>query len=355
MAIYIIVAVFMFGVLIAVHEFGHFITAKACGVTVHEFSLGMGPRLWHKQGAETEYSLRLLPIGGYCAMEGEEEASDDPGSLSNQGFFRQLLVFAAGAGMNFLLGFLIVLALYSTAGGFLTAEIVELNEGFPQEGEDGVMVGDVLYEINGERIYNFSDVSMVMSYTSSGEEGAIDVVLLRGGEKLRRTLYLTDYVDENGETYRAYGFTYGGRAEATALNKLKYSWYTTLDFVRMVRMSLQMLLTGQAGIRDLSGPVGIVGTITEVGEQSETKAEAFSNIAYFAALISVNLAVMNLLPIPALDGGKILFLCLNTAGLLLFKKKIPERFENALSFAFFAMLMAVMLLVTFSDITKLVT
>ncbi|MGM9618587.1 MAG: M50 family metallopeptidase [Oscillospiraceae bacterium] len=355
MAIYIIVAVVMFGVLIAVHEFGHFITAKACGVTVQEFSLGMGPLLWHKQGAETAYSLRLLPIGGYCAMEGEEEASDNPHALSNCGFFRQLLVFAAGAAMNFLLGFLIVLVLYSSAGGFLTAEIVELNEGFPNEGEDGVMVGDVLYEINGERIYNFSDVSLVMQFTSTGEDGSLEVVLLRGGEKLRRTLYLTDYVDENGEVYRAYGFTYGGRAEATALNKLKYSWYTTLDFVRMVRLSLQMLITGQAGLRDLSGPVGIVGTITEVGEQSATKAEAFGNIAYFAALISVNLAVMNLLPIPALDGGKILFLCLNAAGMLLLKKKIPARFENALSFVFFALLMAVMVLVTFSDITKLVT
>lgn len=354
MSIYIIAAVLMFGILIAIHEFGHFITAKLCGVTVHEFSIGMGPLLWHKQGKETEYSLRLLPVGGFCAIEGEEGDSDDPCSLSNQSFLRQVMVFAAGAAMNFLLGFLIVAAIYSTAGGFYTAEIVDLNEGFPNEGESGIMVGDVLYEINGERIYTMSDVNLVMTYGKFDDEGTLHVTVLRDGEKLQRTMKLTDYVNEKGEIYRAYGFTYGGVAEATLANKIKYSWYSTVDFVRMVRMSLQMLLSGDAGVQDLSGPVGIVSTITEVGQESKSIGEAISNIAYFAALISVNLAVMNLLPIPALDGGKILFLCINTVGMKLFGKKMPARFENAVTVAFFALLMGMMAFVTFSDITKLV-
>ena len=152
MGIYIIAAIVMFGILIAVHEFGHFITAKLSGVIVHEFSIGMGPLLWHREGKETAYSLRLLPIGGYCAIEGEESESDNPRSLNNQGFFHQLLIFAAGALMNFLLGLLLVTVLYSGANAFYTAEIVELNEAVPDQTESGVMVGDVNYEINGKRV-----------------------------------------------------------------------------------------------------------------------------------------------------------------------------------------------------------
>lgn len=352
MAIYIIAAVLMFGILVAVHEFGHFITAKLFGVTVHEFSIGMGPLLWHRQGEETEYSLRLLPIGGFCAIEGEEEASDDPRSLSSQSFWRQVIVFAAGAAMNFLLGFLLICIIYSTAGGFYTAEISKLNEGFPTEQD--VQVGDVIYAINGERIYTKSDVQLVMQFGRFDEDSALHLTLLRDGERIQRTLYPREYTDENGESYRAYGFTYGGVAEATLRNKLKYSWYSTLDFVRMVRMSLQMLLRGDAGVQDLSGPVGIVSTITEVGQQSQSVGSAISNIAYFAALISVNLAVMNLLPIPALDGGKILFLCINTVLLKLFGKKMPQRLESAVTVAFFALLMGMMLVVTLSDIGKLI-
>lgn len=353
--VYILAAVLMFGILIAVHEFGHFITAKACGVLVEEFSIGMGPLIWQKKGKETAYSLRLLPFGGYCAMEGEEESSNDPRALNNQGFWKQFVIYIAGAAMNFLLGFLIILAIYSNANAFMTAEIQELNAGFPNPGEEGIMVGDVLYEINGERIYTFSDVNLVMTYGTFDEEGTLDVVLLRNGEKIQRTMHLTDYTDENGESYRAYGFTYGGSEEATAGNTLKYSWYSTIDFVRMVRLSLKMLVTGEAGIKDLSGPVGIVSTITEVGENSETKQEAFENIAYFAALIAVNLAVMNLLPIPALDGGKVLFLLINAAGMLLFGKKMPEKFETRITVAFFALLLLMMAYVTFSDIFKLVS
>ena len=158
--IYILFAVLIFGVLIAVHELGHFLAARACGVTVHEFSIGMGPAIWQKDGKTgTKYALRLLPIGGFCAMEGEDDASDDPGSLNNQGFFKKILIFAAGAAMNFVAGFLIILCLYSSAEAFRTAEITRVREGFPYGGENGIQAGDVLYEIDGHRIYLFSDIN----------------------------------------------------------------------------------------------------------------------------------------------------------------------------------------------------
>ena len=269
--VYILIAILIFGVLIAVHEFGHFLAAKACGVRVNEFSIGMGPQLFHKMKGDTEYSLRLLPIGGYCAMEGEDEDSDDDRALGRQVWWKKFIIFVAGAFMNFLTGLIIVICLYAGAQAFYTTEIVELNPDFPQQGEDGLMPGDTIYAINGERIYLKSDVSLIMGL---GDTGTIDMTVLRDGKKLDRTLTRQVYTDENGQEYEAYGFTYGGIVEATPLLRLQYSWYQTMDYVRIVRLSLQMLLSGAAGVNDLSGPVGIVSTITEVGKETEAEAGA---------------------------------------------------------------------------------
>ena len=359
---YIVAAILIFGVLIAVHELGHFLAAKACGVRVNEFSIGMGPAVFHKVKGETEYSLRLLPIGGYCAMEGEDEESDDPRALEHQGFWKKLLIFVAGAAMNFLTGFLIMLCLYAGAKGLYTAEITSLLPDFPQQGENGLMVGDVIYAINGERIYLRDDVGTVLGVLDLDENGTIELTVKRGREKLKRTLTLQTYTDENGVESRKYGFSYGGLVEATPLLKLQYSWYNTLDFVRLVRMSLMMLANGSAGVDDLSGPVGIVSTIKDVGEEAQAEAEknnqngaaaAAESILYFAALIAVNLAVMNLLPLPALDGGKVLFLVVNAAALALFRRQIPPKYENYIHMAGFALLMGLMLFVTFHDVIKL--
>lgn len=359
---YIIAAILIFGMLIAVHELGHFLAAKACGVRVNEFSIGMGPAIFHTTKGETEYSLRLLPIGGFCAMEGEDEESDDPRALEKQGFWKKLLIFVAGAAMNFLTGLLIMICLYAGAQGFYTAEIVELDPAFPQQGENGIMVGDVIWAINGERIYLKSDVSTVLGVVDLDENGTIEMTVKRGGEKLKRTLTLQTYTDENGAEVRRYGFTYGGIVEATPLVRLQYSWYNTLDFVRLVRMSLMMLVSGSAGLDDLSGPVGIVSTIKAVGEEAQEEAEknnqngfaaAAESILYFGALIAVNLAVMNLLPLPALDGGKVFFLVINTLALAIFKRQIPPKYENYIHMAGFALLMALMLFITFHDVMKL--
>lgn len=352
--VYILIAILIFGVLIAVHELGHFLAAKACGVRVNEFSIGMGPAIFHTAKGETEYSLRLLPIGGFCAMEGEEEDSDDERALNRQVWWKKLIIFVAGAFMNFLTGFVIVLCLYAGANGFYTAEIAALNDGFPQQGEDGLMVGDVIYAVNGERVYLKSDLSLILSL---GDSGTMEMTILRDGKKLDRTLTKQVYTDENGREYEAYGFSYGGIVEATARNKLEYSWYQTIDYVRIVRLSLQMLLSGAAGVDDLSGPVGIVSTITEVGKETEAEAgfgAAMENILYFAAMIAVNLAVMNLLPLPALDGGHVLFLLVNLFAAAIFKKEIPAKYLNVINGVGFALLMALMLFVTFHDIVKLI-
>ena len=351
---YIILAILLFGILIAAHEWGHFIAARLCGVTVHEFAIGMGPVLWKKMGKKgTQFTIRALPIGGFCAMEGEESESDDPHSLSNQGFWKKVLVFAAGAAMNFLAGVLILLALNSRAAGFVVPvisgtapEFAAVNNGQTLE------EGDVFYAINGSRVYLASDVELLLTLA---DRQPIDLTVLRDGERVElKQLPVRTYTDSAGGSYEGYGLYRGTMIqEATLGLKLKYTWYNAVDFVRIVWYSLKMLVTGAAG--DDSGPVGIVSTINEVGTQSVSVAAALENIAYFGAMIAVNLAVMNLLPIPALDGGHILFLVVATVSEKLFRRKVPMKYEAAINMVFFALLMGLMLFVTFNDVMKLVS
>ena len=351
--VYILAAILVFGVLIAVHELGHFMAAKACGVRVNEFSIGMGPALWKKQKGETQYSLRLFPVGGFCAMEGEEEDSDDPTALNNQGFWAKLLIFAAGAAMNFIAGLLIILVLYADAQAFYMPVVAGFADGCPLESADGLQEGDRLLRIDGEKVYVYSDISLLMGLNKTG---AFDLQIERNGEVITLrdfTMERREYTDQNGKAYTGYGL-YFGAEEATLGRKLSYSWNNAMDFARLVRLSLQMLVTGQAGVKDLSGPVGIVSTMTQVGEQAATTRAAVENIAYLAALIAVNLAVMNLLPLPALDGGKIFFLVINAVSMQLFKKQIPAKYENYIHFAGLVLLLALMAVITFSDVWKLI-
>ncbi len=353
---YVIIAILLFGVLIAAHEWGHFIAARLCGVTVHEFAIGMGPVIWKRTGKKgTLFSLRALPIGGYCAMEGEEEESDDPNSLAKQGFWQKVLIFAAGAFMNFVVGVLILLVLNLDAAAYRTAEITGFAPEFQLQGENGLMEGDVIYSIDGERIYIFSDVSM---FLPRGNGETFDLVVMRNGEKVFLDdfpMVLQECTDSTtGGTYMGYGLYFAGAQEATLGTKLKMTWLNAIDFVRIVRYSLQELILGNAGVKDLSGPVGIVSTITTVGEQSSSVSIAMENIAYFGAMIAVNLAVMNLLPIPALDGGHIMFLLISTVVSKLFGKEIPMKYEAAINFVFFALLMLLMLFVTFNDVMRLI-
>ena len=353
MVLYIIAALLVFGILIAVHELGHFLAAKACGVRVNEFAIGMGPTLWKKQKGDTQYSLRAFPIGGFCAMEGEEEDSDDPAALNNQGFWHKLVIFAAGAAMNFLAGLIIIFCLYAPADGFYQPVISGFAEGCPLESAGGLQTGDRILSIDGERVYIYSDISLLMNLNKTG---TFDLTVERDGQKVQLRDFAMErrtYTDQSGSEYTGYGL-YFGAAEADFGDKLAYTWNNAVDFVRMVRLSLRMLFTGQAGLKDLSGPVGIVSTMVQVGEQAATTRAAVENIAYIGALVAVNLAVMNLLPLPALDGGRIFFLLVNAVAMLLFKKKIPSKYENYIHFAGLILLLALMVVLVFSDVGKLI-
>ena len=357
---YILIAILVFGVLIALHEVGHFATAKLLGVRVNEFAIGMGPLLWSTVRGETRYSLRAVPIGGFCAMEGEDEDSDDPGCFSGKPGWKKLIILAAGSAMNFLTGLALLLVVYSQAAGFVTPVIAGFLDGFPYQGEDGLLPGDRILSIDGERIYTKSDVDLFFSRTG-GEP--MDLVVLRDGERV----VLDDFplapraYDYQGETRVMYGLTFTV-APATLPERLRQSWYSAVDMVRLVRISLADLFTGRAGVSDMSGVIGIMDIMGQAGQEgAQAAAEsggsplagALLSILNLAAFIAINLAVMNLLPIPALDGGRIFFLAVNWLFTLLTHRRLDPRYEGYVHMAGFVFLLLLMVVVAFQDVARI--
>ncbi|NLM83256.1 MAG: site-2 protease family protein [Clostridiales bacterium] len=350
---YILLAIIAFGILIAVHELGHFVAAKAFDVKVVEFSIGMGPRLFKRQKGETLYSLRALPLGGSCVMEGEDEEVDDPRSFTAQKPWKRFIILFAGSFMNFVLGAVVVFFLVLQLKGFVGTTITDLSDDFPSFGDGRLEVGDTIVAINGERLYYSEDFSTFMSLYGSGP---VDITVVRNGEKItfkNAPLYRRPFV-ENGQTVMRYGITFN-LIEPTFAAKVRFAGYQTMNFVRLIRISLGQLISGQAGIRDLSGPVGIVSVVNEMGQSTEmTVREKLLNIAYFFSFIAVNLAVFNLLPIPALDGGRILSMFLILIAERISRKKVSPKYEGYFHAAGFILLMGLALFVLINDVLKIV-
>ena len=346
MSVFLVVlaGIIMFGLLIAVHEFGHFIVAKWCGVKVNEFSIGMGPKLLSRQGRETLYSLRLFPIGGFCAMEGEDEDTGDPRSFQQASAWKKFLILVAGAFMNFLVGFLIFLCLCAARPNYY----VDVISGFTPDSAlpaQGLQVGDEFLSIDGHAILVNGDAKLFLSRA----EGRADIKVLRNGQ----AIVLKD-VDLIRDANNTLGVSIGVRAyPASPWDNLRLSWCHSIDTVRLVWISLGDLLTGSVGIRDMSGPVGIVDMMGQVAGQAESTAQGFWSIVYFMAFIAINLAVMNLLPIPALDGGRIFFLIVNLIYTALTKRRLDPKYEGAVNTVFFMALLGLMVVVAASDVLKL--
>lgn len=347
--LYVILAILLFGVLIIVHEGGHFAAAKACGVRVEEFAVGMGPVLWQKQKGETMYSLRLVPFGGFCAMAGEDEESDDPRAFTSQVWWKRTLILAAGSFMNFLLGLVIVLLLYSDAYAFRSPEISGFMDGCPYQGSEGLQEGDRFYKIDGQRIYQYYDVS---DFLTQGD-GDYDIVVLRDGKKTELKNFHMVPLKYEGEANKMYGF-YMGYDIATPGLKLKNAWNTTMEFGRWVWMGLREMVSGNVTMDDMSGPVGIVDMMAETGEQAETTGDALYSIFYFAAFIAVNLALMNMLPIPALDGGRVFLLFVTMLIEAVTHKKLDPKYEGYIHAAGMILLLGLMGVIMFNDILKII-
>ncbi len=345
----VLFAILLFSVLIFVHEFGHFAAAKLSGVQVNEFSMFMGPALWKKQIGETLYAIRLIPIGGYCAMEGEDSDTDSPRSFQKAAWWKRLVILVAGAAMNFLMGIILMFLVYMPAQAVVEPVIDSFEAFSTVDEEQGLQVGDRILELDGEKIYVQSDFSLILSLNPGDYH---DLVVERNGQKVElHNLHMEKHevIREDGTVQWLFGMNFTLR-ELNFAGKLRYAWNQCLDTVRMVRLSLQMLLSGQAGLSDMSGPVGIVQQMSTVAEASPTLMDALLNMLYFGAFIAINLAVMNLLPIPALDGGRVVGLLITTAVEAVTRKKIDPKYECYLHGAGMIFLLGLMAVVMFKDI-----
>lgn len=345
----IIFAILIFSFLIFIHEFGHFITAKLSGVQVNEFSMFMGPAIWKKQKGETLYSIRCIPIGGYCAMEGEDGDSDNPRAFGKAAWWKRLLILVAGAGMNFLAGLLIVAIVYAPSQGYVAPEITHF-EDYATVDDYGLQVGDRFVEIDGSKVLLMNDVDMLLTLNPGDYH---DIVVERAGKRIELDdfhLERHEVTLEDGTTSSLCGFSYGVAKEFTFVSKLQYIWYTAVDWIRTVFWSLEMLLTGQAGLKDMSGPVGIVQQMGQMANDSPSVGAAILNLLYFGGFLAVNLAVMNLLPIPALDGGRVVALLLTTAIEAVTHKKLNPKYEGYIHAAGMILLLGLMAVIMLKDI-----
>ena len=345
----ILFAILLFSVLIFVHELGHFVAAKLSGVQVNEFAIFMGPALWKKQVGETLYTIRLLPLGGYCAMEGEDVDTDSPRSFQKAAWWKRLLILVAGSAMNLLIGILLMVIVYLPAQQVVDPVIASFEDYATVDDGAGLQVGDRILEVDGEKIYVYSDFSTILGL-NPGEYH--DLVVERNGEKVTLQNFRMEkheVINEDGTSKQLFGMNFTAK-ELTFSGKLNYAWLQCRDTVRLVRLSLQMLLTGRAGLSEMSGPVGIVQQMTVVAENSASQLTALLNMLYFGAFIAINLAVMNMLPVPALDGGRVVGLLLTTAAETITKKKIDPKYEGYLHGAGMIFLLGLMAVLMFKDI-----
>lgn len=346
----IVIAIIIFGLIITVHEFGHFICAKLSGIKVLEFSIGMGPKLLRFGKGETKYSLRLLPVGGYCAMEGEDDDSEDSRSFRKQKVWKRMIVLFAGAFMNFVLGFVVVVIMTAMLPSVPTMQIggfsgVQYEDGtkeyYSSSYESGLMYGDEILEMDGMSMLSTTDLSYVL-----GQSSVHDVKVLRDGEEL----LLEDVQFRNTKTGATidFGLVY---EDKNVGNVLAYSAKDSVSIGRLIWISLRDLVTGKYDAEDLSGPVGVVTTIDETAKRGETVKETSISLLYLTALITINIGIFNLLPIPGLDGGRLLFCMIE----LIRRKPIKPEHEAYVHFAGMVLLFGIMIFATYQDIMRLIT
>lgn len=338
----IVSAVLIFCVIVIVHEFGHFIVARKCGIDVQEFAIGMGPVIFKKQGKNTLFTIRLLPLGGFCSM-GEDEDSEDENSFRKKPVGRRIAVIAAGAVMNLILGFIIALIIFLVSGKLTTTIIAEVTPGSGCE-TAGMVQGDRIVKVNGLHIFTANDIIYQLR---NDEDGVLDFVVERNGEKisLDGVKFGLTIDEETGERVLNYDIKVYlkdiSAAELLPAAANKFMYYS-----RLILMSLRDLISGKYGLNNLQGPVGIVTVISESAQKSGFDIGYLLDIAM---LISVNVGIFNLLPLPALDGGRLVFLIVEAIR----RKPIKAETEGMVHFAGFALLMLLMIIVTFNDVKNI--
>lgn len=343
-----VIAVVFFGLLVFIHELGHFVTAKLSGIRVNEFAIGMGPTLFHFGKKETRYSLRLFPIGGFCAMEGEDEHSDDKRAFNNKPIWKRILVVIMGAVMNILLGIILMMIILGQQPAFNTTTIAKFEPSSALQSA-GIKTGDTFYSLDGYRIYTDRDLQFALL---TANPDSVNIQMVRGNQKITFPNVKLNSTSNNGKKIVSLDFRVMPMSKniGTLIGK---SAQDTVSIVRLVWYSLGGLITGKFGFNDLAGPVGTASVITQAAAQGLkiNFMAAFNNILFVMMILTVNLGVVNLLPLPALDGGRLVFLIVEGIR----RKPINPKYEGWVNAAGFALLMALMLIVTFSDVLRLIT
>lgn len=361
----ILAALLVFSAVIAIHEFGHFTVAKLCGIQVNEFSIGMGPVLWKKNHKGTQYSLRALPVGGFVALEGEESPESQQAEaahtvqeqpapeteasvqltgvpLNEAPVWQRALVMVAGAVMNFVLGFVVLVILIAAQNEPITSKTIYAIQDGALCGQTGLQAGDKVLAVNGRRCFVANDILYELVRTQSY---SADFTVLRNGQKVHLPRVQFDtWQDEKGETHMSIGFSVYG-LEKTPGNVLREAGNSVLYYGRIVFTSLVDLVRGRESINNLSGPVGIVSAIGQAASYG------WQDLLELLALITVNLGILNLLPFPALDGGKVVFLVIEGVT----GHTVPEKLQSVLTLATFGLLFGLMLFATYNDILRLIT
>ncbi len=342
--LYIVLAIFVFGILIFVHELGHYLSARIFKVKINEFAIGMGPKLFSKTSKKTDiaYSLRLFPIGGFVSMAGEDEQSDDENALSKKPAWQKFIITIAGAAMNIIVGIvamtlLVALSSSMKIGGTQVAQFIEGYETYAEE--SGIMVGDTIVKIGDEKVKYSSD--LVYAILDECVE-PVDVVVEREGQSVTVENVVFPTFEEQGIVYGERFFLVNAM-EKNFSNVISYSLSTSFSTIEMIWDSLMGLISGKYGLSSVSGPVGTTTTVAESAKGG------ISNLVYISVFITMNLGIFNLLPLPALDGGRLVFILIE----MIRRKPIDPKYEGYVHFAGIVLLMLLMVLITFKDVISL--
>lgn len=341
----ILIAIIIFSIIILFHELGHFLLAKANGIQVNEFSLGLGPTIVGFTKGETKYSIKLLPFGGACMMEGEDDTSDNPRAFPNKSVWARISVVFAGPFFNFIMAFIFSLIIICCIG-YDAPVISDVIDGYAAQ-EAGIQAGDTIVKMDGFRVHFYREIS---AYANFHYGEPVEVTYKRGNESFS-TMLTPKYDEETGRYL--YGFIGSNEyVKGNIFNSMENALYEVRFWIYNTIQSLKMLFSGGASVNDLSGPVGIVKNIGDVYEESVQTSGyfyAFLNMLYWGVLLSANLGVMNLLPLPALDGGRLVFLIVE----VIRKKRVDPEKEGYVNLIGLALLLLLMFVVMFNDIRKL--
>ncbi len=340
-----LLAIFLFGVLIAIHEFGHFSFAKLFKVKVNEFSLGMGPKIISKKKGETSYSLRLLPIGGFVSMEGEDEDSEDDRAFNKKPAWQRFIIVAAGAILNLILGVIVVGICLSCGDLVGTREVHSFFDG-ATSAQTGLQVGDEIIEINGTNVYSFKGISFNLVRDSDNK---IDMTVRRDGEKIELKDVTFKQFEFDGRQYIEQDFKIVGEPP-NVFNVVKNAFLDSASIIQMVRLSLVDMVSGKYGLKDISGPVGTISAIAESTAEPEAFGDKILTALTFLSMITINVGVFNLLPFPALDGGRLFFILVE----MIRRKPIPAKKEGLVHTVGMVILLAFMAIIMVSDIIKVI-